>query len=231
MNFNTEEIKASANAPRLKGNQIHTVKFKGAEAVDFKDSEYKCIRFNFANDEGTFSHTEFPLKDGDDCATDGIYGKQPSRLLCLMTFLRHLGNAVSPNLVALCNDKTALVNLSWEQFRNKVVEACKDGIDKETKIKLLTRIRTDANTGEQREEAEFPRYFLNYNRSGELYMSTNFIGNGTYFTNKELTKMKNAEKKPVDITKTTTANVDPFDVPQEKKQDDFDIDLDQLNEF
>ena len=31
--------------------------------------------------------------------------------------------------------------------------------------------------------------------------------------------------------KTTTANVDPFDVPQDKKQDDFDIDLDQLNEF
>lgn len=225
MNFNTEEIKAST--PRLKGNLIHVVKFEGAEAVDFKNGEYKCIRFNFANDEGTFSHTEFPLKDGDDRDTEGMYGKQPSRLLVLMTFLRHLGNAVAPSLVAFCNDKAALTNITWEQFRNKVVEACKEGIGKETKIKLMSRIRTDNNTGQQYEEAVFPAYFLNYNRSGELYMSTNFIGNGVYFTNKELTRMKNAEKKPVDMAKTS--NTESFDIPATTpKKDDFDIDLENL---
>ena len=209
MNFNTEEIKVST--PRLKGNQIHTVVFDGIEAVDLKDGLYKTLQFKFHNNEGTFTHTEFELTDDDAKEPVGQYGKQPSRLMTFMTLLRHLGNAVSPNLVALCNDKSALNNITWEQLRKKIVDAAKDGIGKETKIKLMSRMRTDANTGEQREIAEFPRYIIAYNRSGELYMQTNFIGNNTYFTNKEITRMKQAEKKPVDMAVTNSPNIDTFD--------------------
>lgn len=227
MNFNTEEIKVST--PRLKGNQIHTVVFDGIEAVDLKDGLYKTLQFKFHNNEGTFTHTEFELKDEDAQETMGQFGKQPSRLMSFMTLLRHLGNAVSPNLVKLCNDKNALNNITWDQLRKKVVEAAKDGIGKETKIKLLSRMRTDPNTGEQREIAEFPRYIVAYNRQGELYMQTNFIGNNTYFTNKEITRMKQAEKKPTDMTVPTTANTDKFDVPAAPQKDAFDdIDISNL---
>lgn len=189
MNFNTEEIKVTA---RLAGNQVHTVKFDGIEAVDFKDGEMKALRINFSNPGGVFSHTIFPLKDGDDKDTEGLYGKNPSNLTVMMNLLRHLGNAVSPKLVEFCNNTTLLANLTWDQFRTHVVEAAKEGIGKETKIKLFSRTRTNNQTGEQYEEAVFPSYFVKYSKEGRLYFDTTFIGPNVAFTSKELDKIKKA---------------------------------------
>lgn len=217
MNFNTEEVKVNA---QLKGNEIHTVTFDGIEAADYKDGEFQVMKIKFSNENGTFTHTVFPLRDGDDKDTEGMYGKQPSNLIAMMTLLRHLGNAVSPQLVALCNNKEVLNNLTWPQFRKKVIEAVADGVGKETKIKLLSRTRTDSNTGETVSEATFPSYFVSYTRDGRLYMRTSFIGNGIYFSDKELTRIKNSEKKPTSVSKENDILED-----DSSSTSDFDLDI------
>jgi len=198
MNFNFSEtagLGESNGAKQLEGNKIHTVKFDGCEAVDLKDGQYKTLRIKFSNEDGAFTHTIFEPRDGDDQDTQGTYGPNPSPVKEMITLLRHLAAAVSPGLMEAIN--TMPNNLSWDQFRQKVVEASADGIGKTTKIKLLKREKTDQNTGEKRINAEFPRYIIAYDREGKLYMRTNFIGDKTYFTTKELQKMRTeAAAKP-----------------------------------
>jgi hypothetical protein len=216
MNFNFSEtagLGESNGAQQLEGNKIHTVKFDGCEATDLKDGQYKTLRIKFSNDEGVFTHTIFEPRDGDDQDTQGTYGPNPAPLKEMITLLRHLGAAVSPNLVEALN--TMPNNLSWDQFRKKVVDASADGIGKTTKIKLFKREKTDVNTGEKRVNAEFPRYIIAYDREGKLYMRTNFIGDKTYFTTKELQKMQaEATAKPT--------SSDEFDTRAEAGDSDFD---------
>ena len=50
-------------------------------------------------------------------------------------------------------------------------------------------------------------------------MSTNFIGNGVFFTTKELDKIKKAEAKPVEIDTTPS-----LDTPKQENTD-FDLDI------
>lgn len=222
MNFNFSEtagLGETNGTKQLEGNKIHTVKFDGCEAVDLKDGQYKTLRIKFSNDEGTFNHTIFEPKDGDDKDTQGAYGPNPAPVKEMITTLRHLAAAVSPNLMEALN--TMPDNLSWDQFRKKIVDASADGVGKTTKIKLFKRERVDVNTGEKRTTSEFPRYILAYDREGKLYMRTNFIGDKTYFTTKELQKMQTeAKAKPT--------NADDFDAdrPTTKLEDpDFEDEL------
>ena len=214
MNFNFSETTGlgTTGTSQLEGDRIHTVKFDGCEATDYKDGQYKVLRIKFSNNEGTFTHTIFEPRPEDLQDTQGAYGPNPSNMKCMITTLRHLAAAVSPKLQETLNKLPD--NMSWDQFRNQVVEASKDGIGVETKIKLFKRERTDVNTGEKRVEAEFPRYILSYDREGKLYMRTNFIGNNTHFTTKELTDMQKrntAVPTPVEgtITSGGTKLADP----------------------
>lgn len=193
MNFNFSETAGlgASGSRQLEGDKIHTVKFDGCEATDYKDGQFKVLRIKFSNEDGSFAHTIFEPRPEDFQDTQGSFGPNPAVIKTVITTLRHLGVAVSPNLSKVLDELPN--NLSWDQFRNKVVEAAQDGVGKETKIKLLKRERTDPNTGEKRVEAEFPRYILSYDRSGKLYMRTNFIGKNVYFTKKELEEMQKRE--------------------------------------
>lgn len=228
-NFNGSEIaNVGASKGQLEGNKIHDVQFDGCEAVELKDGTMKVLRIKFSNAEGSFSHTIFEPKDGDDKDIDGMYGKQPSRIKEMMTLFRHLGNAVCPELVTFIDNISG--NITWDQIRKKVVEVTTPAIGTQTKIKLLTRKRVDNNTGETHYEATFPSYFLGYSREGRLYMKTNFIGPKTYFLDKELTAIKKQEtEKPVAIS-NNTGNLDAFDAPAASTAapDAFDIDIDSI---
>lgn len=228
-NFNGNEIAGIGEVRKsLEGNKIHDVTFDGCEAVEFKDGTMKVLRIKFSNAEGSFSHTIFEPKDGDDKDIDGMYGKQPSRIKEMMTLFRHLGNAVCPELVTFIDNISG--NITWDQIRKKVVEVTTPAIGTQTKIKLLTRKRVDNNTGETHYEATFPSYFLGYSREGRLYMKTNFIGPKTYFLDKELTAIKKQEtEKPVSIS-NNIGNIDTFDAPAAAAAapDAFDIDIDSI---
>lgn len=231
MNFSGNSTKGLGESKSaLRGNAIYTVKFDGVEKVEMKNGEMHCLRIKFSNDEGYFNHTIFEPQPGDDQETDGAFGKNPSRVMETITTLRHLGASVCPELnkkIDEFTDKT-----TWEQIRNIVVETTTPAIGTETKIKLMKRKYNDPNTGEPREEAQFPRFFLAYNRDGRLYMRTNFIGKGIYFSNKELDAIKKQdEAKPVAVNEfgssTLTANTEKFDeIPGGKPaDDDFDMNI------
>lgn len=205
MNFNgklTEGL--GEQKSMLAANKIHTVTFDGVEKVDLKNGELHCLRIKFSNDEGYFNHTIFEPQPGDDQETDNAFGgKNPSRVMEMMTLLRHLGAGIScPELnqkISEFDNKT-----TWEQIRNIVVETTAPAIGNETKIKLLGRKRTDVNTGVEYTDPVFPAFFLAYTQDGRLYMRTNFIGKGVYFSTKELGAIKKqTEAKPVAASEFT----------------------------
>lgn len=227
MNFSGSNTKGLGESKQtLRGNNIYTVKFDGVEKVEMKNGEMHCLRIKFSNDEGYFNHTIFEPQPGDDQETQGAFGPNPSRIAEMMTLLRHLGAAVCPELnkkIDAFDDKT-----TWEQIRNIVVETTTPAIGTETKIKLMKRKYNDPNTGAPMEEAQFPRFFLAYNREGALYMKTSFIGKGVYFSSKELSAIKKQEEaKPVsvnnfDLTSNTSGS---FDAAAPVPNDDFNMDI------
>lgn len=228
MNFNGNELAGLGEVRKtLEGNKIHEVTFDGCEAVEFKEGTMKVLRINFSNADGTFSHTVFEPREGDDQDTDGMYGKNPSRVKEMMTLFRHLGNAVCPELTTFVDSING--SITWDQIRKKVVEITTPAIGNQTKIKLLSKKRTDQNTGTTYTEAVFPAFFLAYNRSGQLYMRTNFIGPKTYFLDKELTAIKKQEtEQPVAVS--NTGNIDLFDTPAvtTAAPDPFDININDI---
>jgi hypothetical protein len=226
-NFNGSEIaNVGASKGQLEGNKIHDVQFDGCEAVELKDGTMKVLRIKFSNDEGVFNHTIFEPRDGDDQDTDGMYGKNPSRIKEMMTLLRHLGAAVCPALVEYINSINGSV--TWDQIRKKIVEVTTPAIGTKTKIKLLAKKRTDPNTGAERNDAVFPSYFLSYNREGALYMRTKFIGAHLVFTDKELTAIKNQENaKPVSVSSADT-NIFGAAAVATQAEDPFNIDINEL---
>lgn len=226
-NFNGSEIaNVGASKGQLEGNKIHDVQFDGCEAVELKDGTMKVLRIKFSNDEGVFNHTIFEPRDGDDQDTDGMYGKNPSRIKEMMTLLRHLGAAVCPALVEYINSINGSV--TWDQIRKKIVEVTTPAIGTKTKIKLLAKKRTDPNTGAERSDAVFPSYFLSYNREGALYMRTKFIGPRLVFTDKELTAIKNQENaKPVSVSSADTSIFGATAVATQA-EDPFNIDINEL---
>lgn len=226
-NFNGSEIaNVGASKGQLEGNKIHDVQFDGCEAVELKDGTMKVLRIKFSNDEGIFQHVIFEPRDGDDQDTDGVYGKNPSRIKEMMTLLRHLGAAVCPALVEYINSINGSV--TWDQIRKKIVEVTTPAIGAKTKIKLLAKKRTDPNTGAERNDAVFPSYFLSYNKEGALYMRTKFIGPRLVFTDKELTTIKNQENaKPVSVSSADT-NIFGATAVATQAEDPFNIDIDSL---
>ena len=226
MNFSGNNTKGLGESKQaLRGNAIYTVKFDGVEKVEMKNGEMHCLRIKFSNDEGYYYHTIFEPQPGDDQETQGAFGPNPSRIAEMMTLLRHLGAAVCPELnkkIDAFDDKT-----TWEQIRNVVVDTTTPAIGTETKIKLMKRKYNDQNTGEPREEAQFPRFFLAYNRDNKLYMKTSFIGKGVYFSNKELETIKKQEEaKPVNVNSfNPLSSTSTFDTAAPDTTDDFDMNI------
>ena len=105
---------------------------------------------------------------------------------------------------------------------NAFIKVLEPAMGKETKLKLMGRTDESGNV-----HATLPK-FLSYNRDGQLYISTNFIGDRVFFSTYEegqVQKFKNA--KP---TAMPDLAADPLAITpkaEETKKDDV-IDLDSL---
>lgn len=219
MNFDFSEtagLSQSNVVKPLEGNKIHTVIFDGCEARDFAGQQdpsktFRVLEVKFHNDEGVFTHTIWEPREEDAQDQPNPWGgMRPARLTEMKYLIKHLIDAVNPDLGKKIDKKEAsLTAQNWVALRNVIIEATNPGKGTETKIKLVKN-----NKG----EAMFP-YFLNYSRDGKLYMSTNFIGNGVFFTTKELDKIKKSETKPVEIDTTPS-----LDTPKQENTD-FDLDI------
>ena len=224
MNFNFDEtagLSQSSTRKPLEGNMIHDVIFDGCEARDFtgvQDSSktFHVLEIKFHNDNGFFTHTVWEPREEDAQDRQGAFGEQPSNVKVMMYTFKHLIDAVNPELGKKIDSKEEKITVSsWEALRKYMVENTASGIGTETKIKLIKN---------NRGEAMFP-YFLNYNREGKLYMSTNFIGKGVFFTTKELDRIKKANTAvPTPVSKG--GNLDVFDIPATSNSDDDDFNLD-----
>lgn len=199
MNFNFGEVanaSQSTSKPVLEGNMIHTVKFLGCEARDIagvKDptKTYNVLDIKFANDNGYFTHTVWEPKPDDfqDRENNGI--KNPSNVKAMMQLFVHLICAVNPKLGEQIKLKEKTLSAKdWNGLRQLMVKATDSGKDKEVQIKLIKN---------KKGESMFP-YFSNYNRDGELYMSTNFIGEKLLWTTKEQQMITKAQSAPTTPT-------------------------------
>jgi hypothetical protein len=220
MNFDFEStagVSQSSTRKPLEGNMIHDVIFDGCEARDFtgtQDStkQFHVLEIKFHNDNGYFTHTIWEPREEDLKDREGAFGLQPSNFKVMMYTLKHLIDAVNPELGKKIDNKEVKLTVeSWEALRKFMVDNTASGVGTTTKIKLIKN-----NKG----EAMFP-YFLNYNKENKLYMSTNFIGNGVFFTNKELDKIKKAESaKPTPASDLADGFAIPSSVPA---NDDFNM--------
>jgi len=220
MNFDFESTagvsQSSARKP-LEGNMIHEVIFDGCEARDFtgtQDStkQFHVLEIKFHNEDGYFTHTIWEPREEDVKDREGAFGMQPSNFKVMMYTLKHLIDAVNPELGKKIDNKEVKLTVeSWEALRRFMVDNTAVGVGTTTKIKLIKN---------NRGEAMFP-YFLNYNKEGKLYMATNFIGNGVFFTTKELDKIKKANTaKPTPASDLSEGFTMPSSAPAD---DDFNM--------
>lgn len=224
MNFNFEETAGTSQSntrKQLEGNAIYDVTFDGVEARDFAGQQdpsktFKVLDIKFHNEDGYFTDTIWEPRDEDAQDRQGAFGNQPSNVKVMMYKLKHLIDAVNPELGKKIDSKTETMSTSsWDALRKYMVDSTSAAVGTQTKIKLVK-----SNKG----EAMFP-YFLNYNREGKLYMSTNFIGKGVFFTTKELDKIKKASATP---TPVHSGNTDVFLMPaglSTPSSDDFNMDI------
>ena len=233
MNFDfgmTAGASQSTARKQLEGNNIYDVKFDGCEARDFAGVQdptrsFKVLDIKFSNEDGYFTDTVWEPTEQDMQDSQGAFGPQPSNIKQMMLKFKHLIDAVNPDLAKKIDSGEQKLNApSWDALRQFMVKATTPGIGTATKIKLIK-----SNKG----EARFP-YFANYNKAGQLYMSTNFIGDHIFWTNKELNKIKQAnEAKPTTPTDpfsftapANKANTDSFDATFNDAGNKVDDDID-----
>lgn len=211
MNFNFDGVVSQNTVKKvLDGNKIHNVTFDGCVIRDFNGTQdpsktFKTIDIKFSNDEGVFTHTVFePVSQEDFEDGQNNYGPTPSRVKQYLCLFKHLIDAVNPELAKEINNKTKSLNApNWDALRKLVVDSTNPGIGTKTQIKLFTKVK-DGNT-----TSVFPAYFLNYNRDGVLYMSTNFIGDHLFFTKKEISRIESAAvaKPTTDIEENSSKSI------------------------
>ena len=219
MNFNFSEVSSqSTSRAQLQGNAIYDVKFDGCEARDFQakndpSKTYRVLEIKFSNKDGYFTHTVFEPTDRDfqDQPNQWGTGNNPSGVATMAYLFKHLIDAVNPVLAEKINKGEVIMDINpnnWDAVRKFMVDATSSGVGTETKIKLLKNRAGNA----------IFTYFLQYNREGKLYMSTNFIGNNIFFIYKELRAISSAQQaKPTNTesftfsANTTNNNDDDFD--------------------
>ena len=209
---------AGAGHSLLESNNIHTVKFDGCEIRDIAGVQdptktFKILDIKFSNDTGYFTDRVFEPSEQDKEDTQGLYGVQPSNIKSLMLKLKHLIDAVNPELGKKIDSGEQKLNApNWDALRQMMVKATDPGKGTEVQIKL---VKTKKGT------PAFPGFFAGYSKSGQLYMKTSFIGKKLSWTRTELARIQNEAK----AMPTNVDNTDPLaTVKQEKQLDDFNLD-------
>lgn len=218
MNFDFSAVVNNSQSnikAKLEGNAIHNVKFKGCfvrESEPNAAKPYKVIDIKFANEEGEFTHCVWAPKEEDykDRETFGI--KNPANIWNIIYLYKHLVDAVNPKLAKMFNDKEKTIDsktwMNWDSIKKVFLESTKNCADVDVQIKLIKN---------KKGEAIFP-YFLNYSREGNMYMSTNFIGEKLYWTDKEQQNLAKAKNTP-----TTPSMSDNLGMGSEDSSSDLDF--------
>lgn len=197
---------STSSANTLAGDKIHDVTFQGFSYSTSKDGtwEFLDIKFNGVNG-GSHNHRGFGFKENANERKATQYGENPSDFESYMMLIKHLINAVAPDLLE--EMKTGVVKFVPKKsadslFKQHVAYVgflLEKYIGAETQIKLITN-----NKG----ESVFPMYFAGLSKEGVVYMKTNFIGKDLKFTEKEVTNIAvRALAKP---TVMPTTSVDPL---------------------
>ena len=229
--INSSVSAVSNSIKQLAPFAIYDVKYEKSEIVEFdgkKDpsQHYKTLRVRFSNADGYYEETIFfpTPADGEPKEyerPDGTKQKFPSNWDRIKFFMAQVMTVLNPEgYKKFCEASSKFKD--FEMMANAFIKVLEPAMGKETKLKLMGRTDESGNV-----HATLPK-FLNYNRDGQLYISTNFIGDRVFFSTYEeglVQKFKNA--KP---TAMPDLAADPLAITpkaEEAKKDDV-IDLDSL---
>jgi len=157
-------------ATRLHGNLIHKVVLKSCSVddLDTKNGKVKVLSFTFEGADGlVYVDNIFEPRSQERKQNDKGY-TNPSEYDMFMTKIRIYSKILAPKLFDLMNaGKLPPVN-GWEQLTTMLSKQFQVAITsrKEFQIKLLKN-----NDG----WPTLPRYFLSFNKDGEMYISSRFI--------------------------------------------------------
>lgn len=224
MQFSLSGTKGTSTIqPKLKGNEIHDVVFKGVTFATFKNKKdendpYKVMKIRFENEDGYFEHTVFAPKEGDDkrpsIVRNGVEKESPSNLERLKFLMAHIGEQLAPK------DYEKFKDLSWDLPNDfeKMVKTFEKVTSKAVGTK--TKLKLDKN---KKGEAQLP-FFVNLTKEGDVFISNNFVGDKVFFTDYELKRIEDANKaKPTDMEGAGIAE-DSFDTDGAGNEDlDFSI--------
>ena len=229
--INSSVSAVSNSIKQLAPFAIYDVKYEKSEIVEFdgkKDpsQHYKTLRVRFSNADGYYEETIFfpTPADGEPKEyerPDGTKQKFPSNWDRIKFFMAQVMTVLNPEgYKKFCEASSKFKD--FEMMANAFIKVLEPAMGKETKLKLMGRTDESGNV-----HATLPK-FLSYNRDGQLYISTNFIGDRVFFSTYEeglVEKFKNA--KP---TAMPDLAADPLAITpkaEEAKKDDV-IDLDSL---
>ena len=229
--INSSVSAVSNSIKQLAPFAIYDVKYEKSEIVEFdgkKDpsQHYKTLRVRFSNADGYYEETIFfpTPADGEPKGyerPDGTKQKFPSNWDRIKFFMAQVMTVLNPEgYKKFCEASSKFKD--FEMMANAFIKVLEPAMGKETKLKLMGRTDESGNV-----HATLPK-FLSYNRDGQLYISTNFIGDRVFFSTYEeglVQKFKNA--KP---TAMPDLAADPLAITpkaEEAKKDDV-IDLDSL---
>ena len=229
--INSSVSAVSNSIKQLAPFAIYDVKYEKSEIVEFdgkKDpsQHYKTLRVRFSNADGYYEETIFfpTPADGEPKEyerPDGTKQKFPSNWDRIKFFMAQVMTVLNPEgYKKFCEASSKFKD--FEMMANAFIKVLEPAMGKETKLKLMGRTDESGNV-----HATLPK-FLSYNRDGQLYISTNFIGDRVFFSTYEeglVQKFKNA--KP---TAMPDLAADPLAITpkvEETKKDDV-IDLDSL---
>lgn len=230
----TNDVAAVSNSkPLLKPFEIYEVTFDGVasrEITGVKDPsmKYYTMDVKFSNKEGTYTHTLFMPKEGDEVRQNSSGGfEMASNFEVFKIFIKQVATV-------LINEekyntffekiKNAGLDLSNPVHFQKFVEAYGKFLEpvknKKTNLKLMGKL--NKNSGMY--VASLP-LFAKINRDGELY-PTNFIGDNLFFTAAEKTKIDEyLNATPTKMGKSDDLVVDNTDLAG-ASFNDITIDLD-----
>lgn len=229
--INSSVSAVSNSIKQLAPFAIYDVKYEKSEIVEFdgkKDpgQHYKTLRVRFSNADGYYEETIFfpTPSDGEPKEyerPDGTKQKFPSNWDRIKFFMAQVMTVLNPEgYKKFCEASSKFKD--FEMMANAFIKVLEPAMGKETKLKLMGRTDESGNV-----HATLPK-FLSYNRDGQLYISTNFIGDRVFFSTYEegqVQKFKNAKPTAMPDLAADPLAITPKD--EETKKDDV-IDLDSL---
>lgn len=200
MQFSLKNIKGTSNTqPKLVGNEIHNVVFKGVTYSEFKGKKdesqtYRVMKLRFEGENGYFEETTFAPKEGDDKrnsnTVNGVERENPSNLEKLHFLMAHVGEQLAPKKYEKFHDMVFDLPNDFEKMVKSFAEVTKEAVNKTTKLKLLKN---------KKGEAILP-FFVGLSKEGEAFISNNFLGDKVFFSDYELKKMDEASvAKPTEM--------------------------------